>query len=80
MPEIRYRKVRRYAPDGKLLEERDEPYEVSDEELTEEDILRRLRLAIKNNQTRHALRMIYRLFKLKIYGEDEPDVDPDAGV
>lgn len=78
MPEIRYERVRVYAPDGKLLEERDEPYEVSDEKLTEEDLLRRLRVAVKNDQTRRALRLIYRLLRLKVYGQDEPDVDPDA--
>jgi hypothetical protein len=78
MPRIRYTKVRRYAADGTLLEERNEPVEVEDEQLTEEDLWRRLRQAVQNDQTRRAVRLMYRILRRHLSGEgDDPAVDPD---
>ena len=78
MPEIRFRKHRIYDASGRLIEERDEPYEVDNEELIEEDLWRRLRSAIAANQTRRALGLMYRILRrhLSVDGDD-PELDPD---
>ena len=47
MPEIRYRKIRRYAADGTLIEEIDVPHEVSDEEIVVEEAEQALSRALE---------------------------------
>jgi len=76
MGEIRNLNVVRLDPDGRVIEVRAVPYEVNDEELLEERLWRDLREAVLANNTRRALRLMYRLLRRHLSPEgDDPSIN-----